>query len=74
MHCNNIICVEHYNRVRLIFREIKGTKYNNGEGNHECVCGESEVTSRSAVFSTHSVDRANKTVKSKVANSRRKIL
>jgi hypothetical protein len=46
MHYNN--CVEHYNKVRLIFKEIKVTRSNNEEGNHECVYGQPEVTSRSA--------------------------
>ena len=48
MHCNDNNCVERYNKVRFIFREIKGTVSNNEEGNHECVYGEPEVTSRSS--------------------------
>jgi len=75
MHYNDNNCIEHYNRFRLIFTEIKGTRSNNEEENHECVYGEHEVRNiMERWVLKYSGKSANETVMAKVANNATEIL
>ena len=72
MYYNDNNCLEHYNKVRLILREIRGTRSDNEEESHECAYGEPEVASHSAECQTFLAEVLTRQLRRKLRTVREK--